>query len=152
MSSGIPPIMSCQLSFFSHGEVVGWWDYYWWCSNDCETIFSRRFDFRVEVNFVVGVNFYHRKLFREKIVVGEKIPPGHPPETIIPSGQHLIHYWDAIFPGRCPGIGWYLCTYDDTDLISLYVKVWVNYGMFSTYVFSMSQEISPTFLGGHCFL
>ena len=45
-------------------------------------------------------------------------------------GKHLTHYWDVICPKRCLGIIWYLCTYDDTYLIRLYVKVCVRYGMF----------------------
>ena len=37
--------------------------------------------------------------------------------------------WDANSPSRCPRIGWYFCTYDDTYFISSYVKVCVRYSM-----------------------
>ena len=46
------------------------------------------------------------------------------------TSQHLKHYWDTILPGRCIEIIWYFCTYDHADLISLYVKVCVRYGIF----------------------
>ena len=37
---------------------------------------------------------------------------------------------DANCPGICPGIGWYSCTYDYTDVISLYEKGCIHYGIF----------------------
>ena len=64
------------------------------------------------------------------------------PGKILPLGLNLTHYWDASCPGRCPGIGWYFCTYDDTELISLYAKVCVRYGIF-LYIRPQYVSIDP---------
>ena len=54
-------------------------------------------------------------------------------ENFCAPGQHLTTLetlsW-RIFPGRCPGLSWYFCTYDDANLISSYVKVCIRYGFF----------------------
>ena len=59
--------------------------------------------------------------------------PGHYPVNPPPEKntlEHLTNYWGAIYPGRCPGISWYLCTYNDTYWISCYTKVCLHYSMF----------------------
>ena len=79
--------------------------------------------------------------------------PGHVPGDIsweiFP--KHFVardNSWDANCPRRCPGIGWYSFTFDDTDSIGLYKKGFVCYGLCSaTYVFVYPVLLSRSVLG-----
>ena len=76
----------------------------------------------IVVNFVLWDNVPGKISRRSKTFPPGGHFPGQSPGTIRPPGQHLDNYQDTICPGRCPGIGWFFCTYDDTDLSSSYAK------------------------------
>ena len=78
----------------------------------------------------------------------EFFPPGHVPGDI--SWYSFLGHFvtqdnsrGSNCPRISPGIGWYFCNYDDTDLISLYAKGCVRYGIFPYIHLSTSWEIVP---------
>ena len=150
-------MVSWWINIFAH--MVKWWNHYgvmvkWWNCPMANRFLGTHFhqwwngeklkcNLRVGVNFLLewilfpgtiflGENCCWRKFRRTGKTTGE-IYQGTILGVFVPWDnywQHLTHYWDANFPGRCLGISCYFCTYYGTYLISSYTKVCVRYVMF----------------------